>query len=70
MNIKPKCNTAVKLIFTAPITGSGNYKYEGKYDFGTYNFQIDPENENRILVFYQNTIPSGLAEGYEIWERV
>lgn len=70
MDIKPKCKAAFSLIFNPPNTGSGNYKYEGKYDFGTYNFQIDPENENKVLVFHQNTIPSGLAEGYEIWERV
>lgn len=70
MNPKPKCKAHVQLIFTSANAGTGNYKYENKYDFGIYNFQIDPENKKRILVYYQNTIPSGISEGYQIWEKV
>ncbi len=51
------------------MTGMGSYKYAGKDDFGKYDFQVDEENTRRIIVYYKNTIPSGLAEGYEIWER-
>lgn len=51
------------------MTGMGSYKYACKDDFGKYEFQVDEENARRIIVYYKNTIPSGLAEGYEIWER-
>ncbi|MBU3715284.1 MAG: hypothetical protein FGM46_10130 [Ferruginibacter sp.] len=50
-------------------TGEGSYKYVNKEDFGKYEFQIDDENPNRIIVYYRNTLPSGLSEGYEIWEK-
>lgn len=51
-------------------TGSGNYKYLDKEDYGIYSFQVNEENKNEILVIYHNTIPSGLAQGYEKWERI
>ena len=51
------------------MTGLGSYKYSGFDDLGKYDFQVDDENQNRIIVNYQNRIPSGLAGGYEIWER-
>ena len=53
----------------------GNYQYMSKIggkhltDLGEYNVQLDELNYNRLFVFYKNIIPSGLAEGYEIWER-
>ena len=51
------------------MTGVGSYKYINTDDFGKYEFQIDDQNSNRIIVYYKNTIPSGLSEGYEIWEK-
>ncbi len=51
------------------MTGSGSYKYVNLDDFGSYELHVDDENINRIIVNYKNTLPSGLAEGYEIWER-
>jgi hypothetical protein len=51
-------------------TGSGNYKYMERDDYGIYSFQMNATNKNEILVTYKNTIPSGLAEGYEKWERI
>ena len=51
------------------MTGVGSYKYINTDDFGKYEFQIDDQNTNRIIVYYKNTLPSGLSEGYEIWEK-
>jgi hypothetical protein len=51
-------------------TGSGNYKYLDKDDYGIYSFYVNGEARNEILVTYYNTIPSGLAQGYEKWERI
>ncbi|MBL7890881.1 MAG: hypothetical protein JNL24_15105 [Bacteroidia bacterium] len=70
LKIKPKCFAYFQLNFTSNISGEGNYKYANKLDFGIFNFQLDPENSNRILVYYKNTMPSGISEGYEIWERI
>lgn len=50
-------------------TGEGSYKYLNQDDFGKYEFQIDDENPNLLIVYYRNTLPNGLSEGYEIWER-
>ncbi len=50
-------------------TGEGSYKYINNDDFGRYEFQIDDQNPSRIIVYYRNTLPSGLSEGYEIWEK-
>ena len=50
-------------------TGAGNYKYVEKDDYGIYSFQINEDDKSEILVTYKNTIPSGLAEGYEKWKR-
>lgn len=51
-------------------TGSGNYKYLERDDYGVYQFQLNEDDKDEILVSYKNTIPSGLAEGYEKWRRV
>lgn len=51
-------------------TGAGNYKYLEKDDYGIYSFQVNAEDKNEILVTYHNTIPSGLAQGYEKWQRI
>lgn len=51
-------------------TGAGNYKYLEQEDFGIYSFQINEEDKNEILITYKNTIPSGLAQGYEKWRRI
>lgn len=51
-------------------TGAGNYKYVECEDYGLYSFQVNESDKNEIVVTYQNTIPSGLAAGYEKWKRV
>lgn len=66
--------TKVKFTFTLNkgnlTTGSGNYKYIERDDYGTYIFQVNENDKNEILVSFKNTIPSGLAEGYEKWKRI
>lgn len=52
------------------MTGVGSYKYYDRDDFGKFEFQVDEQNKKRIIVSYVNTIPSGLSEGYEIWQKV
>ena len=55
--------------------GTGTYQFTSKKpgykmpDLGVYKIQVDQANENIIYVYYSNTIPSGIASGYEIWER-
>jgi hypothetical protein len=63
-----KFNLALNL--SNPTTGSGNYKYREIDDYGTYSFQVNADDKTEILVEYKNTIPSGLAEGYEKWKRI
>ena len=67
--IKIKAKITLNLNQANIMTGLGSYKYSGRDDLGKYDFRVDDENQNRIIVNYQNRIPSGLAEGYEIWER-
>lgn len=56
-----------------PSVGSGTYQYVDKKpglpDIGTLAIQVDSSNRNILYVFYSNVIPSGLASGYEIWEK-
>jgi len=51
--------------------GTGLYQYVAKStaDFGTYNFYRDQLNPKLLYVLHKNILPSGLAEGLEIWER-
>ena len=59
-----------------PNSGAGIYQYVNKIgnhltpDLGTYRIQVDCTDRKRIYVYFQNTLPSCLAAGYEIWERV
>ncbi|HEY6504375.1 MAG TPA: hypothetical protein VIZ28_10400 [Chitinophagaceae bacterium] len=55
---------------------TGKYQYTVKYsdkatmpDLGTFELHVDELNDKRLYVFHKNLIPSGLASGYEIWER-
>lgn len=54
---------------------TGHYQYISKKpgyilpDIGDYRFQIDELDKKKIFVFFSNLIPSGLAEGYEVWVR-
>lgn len=50
-------------------TGSGTYSYMEKHDYGTYSFQIREQDYNKIIVKYQNVVPSGIVEGYEVWQK-
>ena len=68
--VKIKTRVTLNINSANKMTGSGSYKYANRDDFGKYEFQVDEENTNRIIVNYRNTLPSGLAEGYEIWERI
>lgn len=62
---------------TNPKIGTGHYQYISKKeqykntmpDIGHYEIQVDETNAKRIYLFHHNLIPSGLADGYEIWER-
>lgn len=51
--------------------GTGSYKYTTKAedDVGKYGIQRFKEYPNRILVYYENTIPKNGAIGFEIWEK-
>jgi len=59
-----------------PHTGIGSYQYLSKYgtypmpDHGTYRIQVDSQDRSRIYVYFQNSIPTGVAAGYEIWEKI
>lgn len=78
INSKPKegvikkttANFTFNLNLANKMIGTGSYKYVQKDDYGKYEFQIDEENKNRIIVSYENTIPSGLSKGYEIWKKI
>lgn len=54
-------------------SGSGGYHYiatrnpEIHVDYGSYNLQVDPLDENVLYVYYKNIVPNGNAEGYEVW---
>ena len=54
---------------------TGHYQYISKKpgyilpDIGDYRFQVDELDNKKIFVFFSNSIPSGLAEGYEVWVR-
>jgi hypothetical protein len=50
-------------------TGTGTYTYEEWNDIGKYAFQVNDKDCNEIIVRYQNVIPGGIAEGYEIWKK-
>lgn len=62
----------INLDKTNPLTGSGVYQYTKKDrpDIGKYTVQVDVNNSGKIYIYYENIIPSGLARGYEIWEKV
>jgi len=60
---------------TNPNHGSGIYQYTKlkdsniqSIDFGKYELNRDIVNKRRLIIYYTNIVPSGLAEGYEIWE--
>jgi len=50
-------------------TGSGTYQYKNFKVYGTYLLHISPLEPNKIIISFKNIIPSGIAEGYEIWEK-
>ena len=68
--VKMKARITINLNPANIMTGSGSYKYSNLDDFGKYEIHVDDDNNHRIIVNYKNTLPSGLAQGYEIWERM
>jgi len=50
--------------------GSGTYSYSEMNDYGIYSFQIREQDLNKIIVTYQNVVPSGIAAGYEVWQKM
>ncbi len=68
----PKPKTTAEIILNLNnidrVRGTGSYKYKGKDDCGSYEIMTIGTNLD-ILVYYKNILPSGLAEGYEIWTR-
>jgi hypothetical protein len=67
---KIKAKITISLNLANRMTGFGSYKYSNIDDFGKYEIHVDDDNSNRIIVHYKNTIPSGLSEGYEVWESI
>lgn len=67
---KGKTKITLDLDTVNPMTGTGTYQYLDKtvIDIGTYKFQVDIDKK-RIYIFYSNLLPSGLACGYEVWEK-
>jgi hypothetical protein len=68
-------NQKTKVWFTLHLsadlnTGSGSYAYSERNDSGIYSFQISETDANKVIIRYKNIIPSGIAEGYEIWKRI
>jgi hypothetical protein len=59
-----------------PSEGSGVYQYSEKLkdyilpDIGYFKLIVDTLDCKRLYVYHRNLIPSGLAEGYEIWQKV
>ncbi len=60
-----------------PSYGVGTYQYLSKNkndykmpDFGKFELIRDKVDKEKILIYHKNIVPSGLAEGYEIWERI
>lgn len=68
--VKVRAKITISLNLANKMTGTGSYKYSNQDDFGKYEIYVDDENNSRIIVNYENTLPSGLAKGYEIWERI
>jgi len=68
---KPKVLVDINLSLNSAdrITGTGSYKYHIGVDYGVYKFQVVDRKKKKILIYYENILPSGLAEGYEIWEK-
>lgn len=65
---------SITLDNTNEMQGKGTYQYTKSTDnklpnLGTYEIQVDELDKSKIYVYYKNTIPSGLAEGYEIWKK-
>lgn len=56
--------------------GKGIYEYITKHenyttpDIGNYTLLVDSLNYKILYIYYKNLIPNGLAEGYEIWEKI
>lgn len=67
---KGKTKIILNLDMANPMTGTGAYQYLDKenIDIGVLSFQVDI-SKKRLYVFHSNLLPSGLAKGYEIWER-
>ena len=69
-----KVEITINLEKANPKIGKGIYQYNDKTDLGTYEIQVDRNDINKIYVSYSNVISSnsafsGLARGYEIWEK-
>jgi low affinity Fe/Cu permease len=60
---------------TNPSYGLGSYQYIHKTkgyempDFGKLELIRDKVDKEKIYIYYKNIVPSGLAEGYEVWEN-
>jgi len=67
--VKTEAFITLNLNLANKMTGAGSFKYRNRDDFGKFEFQVDDQNPGRIIVSYINTIPSGLAEGYEVWVK-
>jgi hypothetical protein len=52
--------------------GVGHYQYLDKpiADFGTNTFHCDQKNGDQLYVYSENVVPSGLAEGGNLEEKI
>ncbi len=71
--LEGKVNATVFLNETNPEEGVGTYQYdlpERKMDIGRYLLKVDQNNPGRLILFHENLIPSGLAQGYEVLVKI
>jgi hypothetical protein len=65
----------IHLDATNPTEGKGVYQYITKKpgyklpDIGYFQLQVDTVNPDKLYLYHNNLVPSGLAQGLEIWEK-
>jgi len=65
----------IHLDATNPTEGKGVYQYLSKKpgyrlpDIGYFQLQVDTLNPNKLYLYHNNLVPSGLAQGLEIWVK-
>ena len=71
-----KANITISLDLINETQGKGTYQYYYRDDndlpdLGQYDIHVGQnEIQTRLYVYYKNTLQTGAAEGYEIWEKI